>query len=248
LNPIQVNCPGCQKLYFVRPEDLVAGEPRFQCTSCNKMFAFTWPQPPEISKVHAWLLKGSEAEKLKSSPTVSQPTVRAVRTCVRCGQKVDFSFTECPKCGVIFDRVKKVRGTDPVIKISTIELAGAWDTIRDNYENLSRHEEFIQQCMAKENLAFASAQYRAVLDGNPSDDIANKMQNRIIELATFSYITAKSTGDSDKPRYAGFTKLITILAMLFIVTGALVSYARPLLPLGGAILVFVLTARHFAKS
>jgi hypothetical protein len=178
-----------------------------------------------------------------TSPSISKP----LRSCARCGEKVDAKLTECPKCGVIFDKIKKIRVGEPLKKDPSADLTAAWIGIRNNYADLKNHETFIQLCLNKENLAFASQQYRAVLDANPSDDIANKMQNRIIELATFSYITAKATGEEEKPRYAGFTKFITVVAGLLIVSGVFFSWARPMIAIGVSVLVFVLAAKYFAK-
>jgi len=241
LNPIQVSCPGCQKVYFVRPEDLTPGESHFQCTACPKMFAFTWPQPPGVNIITARLIEKNEKQ---TSSGLSAPSKRV---CVRCGSKVDAKYSECPKCGIIFDRAKKEKRIDPVAKGATPELSASWDVLMANYTDESRHESFIQTCLARENLAFASAQYRHILDGNPSEDIANRMQNKIIELATFSYITAQ-TKEKKVSRWAGIAKFMILISGLIIVSGILIPQARPMIAVGGSILVFIYTSKYFGRS
>lgn len=240
LNPIQVSCPGCQKLYFVRPEDLSPGESHFQCTACPKKFAFTWPQPPDVNIVKARLVVNDE----KANTNVPKPTKRV---CVRCGSKVDAKYTECPKCGIIFDRAQKEKRIDPLAKGATPELSASWDAVKANYGDESRHESFIQLCLARENLAFASAQYRFVLDANPSEDIANRMHNRIIELATFSYITAQ-TEEKTPSRWAGIAKIMTLISGLIIASGILIPQARPMIAVGASILVFIYTSKYFGRT
>lgn len=239
LNPIQVTCPGCQKLYFVRPEDLSPGEARFQCTSCSRMFAFNWPVPPDVTSVMARLLS---QEELQGFPAANQTNTKAARPCPRCGVAVDSKFNECPKCGVLLDRAKKMKMIDPIAKGATPELAAAWDKVRENYADETLHEGFIQLCMAKENLAYASAQYRSILDANPSEDVANRMQNRIIELATFSYITSKAH-EPKESKYPMISKIMMVNAGLLIVSGLALPAWRSMIAIGGSILVFVFTAR-----
>lgn len=240
MNPIQVSCPGCQKLYFVRPEDLSPGESHFQCTACSKMFAFTWPQPPQVNIVAARLVDNDGKQGVV-------PPAPNKRVCVRCGNKVDAKYSECPKCGIIFDRAKKEKKLDPIARGSTPELSASWDAVKANYGDEARHESFIQLCLSRENLAYASTQYRAVLDANPSEDIANRMQNRIIELATFSYITAQ-TEEKKPSRWAGIAKFMILISGLIIVSGILIPQARPMIAVGASILVFIFTSKYFGRG
>jgi hypothetical protein len=126
-------------------------------------------------------------------------------------------------------------------------LSASWDAGKANYADESRHEGFIQLCLSRENLAYASTQYRAVLDANPSEDIANRMQNRIIELATFSYITAQT--EEKKPgRFAGLAKVMTVVSGIIIASGILIPQARPMIAVGASILVFIFTSKYFGRS
>lgn len=240
MNPIQVNCPGCQKLYFVRPEDLSPGESLFKCTACAKMFAFNWPQAPEVTKIPARLVKDGDIKG------VIVPSNPAKRVCVRCGEKVEAKYTECPKCGIIFERAKKPQKIDPIARGATPELAAGWDAVKANYGDEPRHEAFIQLCMTRENLAYASTQYRNVLDANPSEDIANRMQNRIIELATLSYITTQTGAKTPKP-YSGIAKIMTVISGIIIATGIFITPARPMIAVGASILVFIGVSKYFGK-
>jgi predicted Zn finger-like uncharacterized protein len=133
LNPIQVNCPECQKLYLVRPDDLAAGDLTFQCQDCKTYFGFSWPQPPGTVMI--------KANKIiqKETPQENVST-RATRVCFKCEAKVDASLFECPKCGVIFEKAKKVTAPEPVMGSTNPDVMAAWEAVKTNYGDEKRHE------------------------------------------------------------------------------------------------------------
>ena len=82
------------------------------------------------------------------------------------------------------------------------EVLAAWEAVKANYGDEKRHESFIQLCLSRENLPFASTQYRTILLANPAEDIAKRMQNRIVDLATTTYIAAQTTmRETEAPRF-----------------------------------------------
>jgi hypothetical protein len=236
---IQVNCPGCQKIFSVRPEDLAPGEAQFKCTACSQLFAFLWPTADGSYIVHG------------------RPLEIQTKPCVHCGESVARDSRECPKCGVIFDRLKKPKEAPaPVIKVQsspvknqTFELNNAWSSVKANYDSESAHEFFIQSCLGQENLAFAGQQYRSVLDLNPTDAMAIKMQNRIVNLATLSYLAGKQTALKSAPKKFGtIAKGMILVSSLLIFSGIFSASARPLIALGASVLVFIFTARYFSSQ
>ncbi len=72
---------------------------------------------------------------------------------------------------------------NPVSKLSDANLQQLWEQVMSNYDNMDMHEDFINQAMQSNNLAFASQQYRNILSSHPNEDIAQKMQSRITQMA-----------------------------------------------------------------
>lgn len=233
LNPVHVNCPECQKLFRVDTGTLSSGQARFQCTSCDGLFAFNWPQPPEVTVVRAQILEDGELPREdKTKPVGSQ-------TCFRCSEKCSESFTECPHCGVIFNKIKKIRPPEPVIHADSLEITQGWEAVRTSYANEKKHEEFILACLVRDNLAFASSQYRAILLVNPSEPMALKMQNRIVELATTRYVPTQGLGPRERRRFSA-VQVITGLGGLFIILGITFPAARSLIAIGSSFIAFAL--------
>ncbi len=239
MNPVQVNCPECQKLFVVREEDLTTEQPKFQCTGCAGLFTFEWPQQPGVIKI----LPRKLQPDFKQAPL--PPKAKATQTCINCNAKCDADYQECPKCGVIFEKVKKIRPPQPIQTAQSPQILSAWEDVKNNYVDVKKHESFIQLCLGKDNLVFASSRYKAVLLANPHDDIALRMQNRIIEIATQTYLGAHAHKAPAKRRGL-FTYALSSSAVLMIV-GLVFPQARSLIAVGCAVIVFVLSLRYFGK-
>lgn len=231
---------------MVQTDILTPGQAQFQCTGCQSFFAFNWPLPPDSEKVQT-LLINRELEFVKApEPPKAQATVPPVpsQTCFRCGVKSAPDLKECPKCGVVFEKVKTMKSSQKVIA-STIQVA--WEQLANDYSDGKKHEAFVQLCLSQENLAFASQQYRSVLAAQPHDEIAKKMQERIVQMAAVTYLASRGEID-EKPRWFGLTKFGIVLAFLLIGTGLFSPYLRSLIAVGCSILVFIIAVRYFARQ
>jgi len=124
------------------------------------------------------------------------------------------------------------------------EVVAMWEAVKTHYDDEKRHERFIQLCLSRNNLPFASSQYRTILLANPTEEIANRMQNRIVELATMTYIATQS--NLRKPlnkswRMSGF---VLFIGLVLVVAGALTPQARSLIAVGCSLLAFVVILRQ----
>jgi len=236
---------------MVRPEDLTPGNARFQCTGCQTYFAFSWPQPPGTLSVRAE--KISARDFSPASPPVAVQSVnttqsKVTRVCFNCGEKVDAKYIECTKCGVLFDKVRKIKSPEPVMQAAGPEIIAAWEAVKTNYADEKRHESFIQLSLSRDSLPFASSQYRAILLVNPNDEIAKRMQNRIIDLATTTYIAAQTALRGDvSTRSRSLSSVAIVFAAVFVVIGVTVAALRPLVAVGVSILAFVFVLKALNK-
>ncbi|MDZ4677856.1 MAG: hypothetical protein SGI74_10155 [Oligoflexia bacterium] len=246
MNPIHVNCPECQKLFMVETQSLADGQARFQCTGCEGFFAFNWPQPPDVQTVRSQSFDGKDFIPMglhpKVNATIKTVVQKTLHTCVRCGVQSDVDYKECPKCGVLFERIITAKPPQPVVPPSGPEVMSAWDAVKSQYIDDKRHEFFILICLNRDNLAFASSQYRAILAVNPHDEIALRMQTRIIELATATYVATLQKPNKKQPLRV--TGIITGVAGLLILLGLFLPQARGLVAVGCAILVFIFAFRN----
>jgi predicted Zn finger-like uncharacterized protein len=274
VNPIQVHCPECQKLFYVRPEDLKAGPVKFRCTACLTYFGFNWPQPPEMTVVQAAIIdpkslaKAIDPNTIKvkakvstgvpplSRPVSVTPSGKSVtdvvppasavrtRTCFNCSAQVDAKLAECPHCGVIFDKVKKIRPPEPVVPPAGPEVVQAWEAIKANYNDEKRHEGFVQLCLNRENLGYASSMYRAILEVNPTEELATKMQNRIVELATAAYLVHDVSAQPNK-RIFGLQNFLLALSVGMVIVGGVYAPLRSLVAVGASFMIFIVTMRFY---
>jgi hypothetical protein len=143
----------------------------------------------------------------------------------------------------MFDKVKKLKPY-PVMPPAGKDIVNAWESVREQFIDEKRHEKFIQLCLLRDNLPFASSQYKAVLDSDPMNDIAQKMQNRIIQLAAVTYLESKTRETS-----AGGWSLAhwaIIVGSTMVAVGVIFPYARSLVALGTSLCVFVIALRKLA--
>jgi hypothetical protein len=267
LNPIQLNCPECQKLFRVSVADLAPGPVRFQCTQCRCFFGFDWPQPPGVVHIRALPLEPAP-EFIKA---VGHPSAQAsiatlpqpLQICPRCEHKSSEDLSECPKCGVIFDKVARLKDK-MIVKATSPEVDAMWEDVKKDFGNQSLHEKFVQFCVAKNSLHFASSRYRAISLSNPNEEMAKKMQARILELATSAYLSIakiRSNENSSGPEFVdgqkqnsfSFRKKVTA-SNLALVSGSAMIFAGILAPhfsggiaVGTSIIVFVRSMKYFNR-
>ncbi len=68
------------------------------------------------------------------------------------------------------------------------KLDEKWRELLTEYDNKDKHEAFIADALKEKNLQYASQQYRKMLDMNGADETAKRMIDKIIQIATLTYV------------------------------------------------------------
>lgn len=254
MESIHVRCPQCAKLYSVDRAEIRTEKPQFECIDCRSRFWFSFPPPIDAKEVRAFRIGESAAAgqpdvptritqipTLQPSPPASEdvdPT-RSWRSieekvstfiCFKCGFANQKGSRECSACGVVFEKLKKAKGAIKESVVASLELKRLWDEVLENYSHESKHEIFLKMALAQKNLPYASQQYRMILEANPADEIAARMRDKIINIATFTYVPPKRETVNKKP--IPFPAIFTGLGFFIVLLGLTFPPLRDLVPIG----------------
>ena len=97
------------------------------------------------------------------------------------------------------------------------KLEDKWKELLTEYDNIEKHEAFISDALKDKNLQFVSQQYRKMLDMNAADEIAKKMIDKIIQLATLTYVPPIRKEPPKSTRWITVSILATIVIAVFTV-------------------------------
>jgi hypothetical protein len=164
--------------------------------------------------------------------------------CFKCGYANQKGSAECESCGLVFGKSKKPVGTLRESVAALPDLKMAWESVIEDFGSQSRHETFIKIALAHKNLPYASQQYRTILESNPNDEIANKMREKIISIATLTYVPPKREGGVR--RNIPFPLIFASAGLLFIVLGLAFQPLRDIIPVA-AVFCFVGIAMMIVK-
>ena len=134
-------------------------------------------------------------------------------TCPKCQATNVKGALDCEICGIVFAKYSAKQSTiqqvqqhqknitdvksskkitAPVSKLTNTDLEQLWQRVMSDYDNVDIHDNFIQQALQTNNLAFASQQYRNILSNHPHEEIAKKMQNRITLMAINMFVPERT--------------------------------------------------------
>lgn len=224
---ITIDCPFCQKNYLVATKSLAPGQARFQCTSCQTLFGLNWFGHETQVTTHI-------IEKIKHT-----------QKCFKCGFNCEEGSKECPQCGIMFVKEERVAQS---IKTHVREVEIAWKKVKENFNDQSKHEEFVKLCLSHDQLAFASHQYKALLLVNPHDEMASKIQKVIQGLAEGKNELSNNYKKNNILYSLGFTKITVFACMFSMLLGISFSSLRPLVALGTSVLFFIVVLKFWASK
>lgn len=138
---------------------------------------------------------------------------------------------ECPGCGIILSKISDRESSPEMQVMGNTVLVEMWKKITQDYQNANLHEQFIQTSLQYNKLSFASQQYRKMMEVNPLDETSKKMQNKIIQLASFQMLSQKSDRKFEKPPKWTTFAIVGASAALFFGTFA----GKPPIAIGGLI-------------
>ena len=233
LESIHVRCPECTKLYSVDPGTVHTEKPQFECVQCKSRFYFIFPTPEGQPEARSYLIGQGprEATPLFLVPQdFTAQDDRRTFACPKCDHRNSLGANECKACGLVFDKARAAFFKPKEEVVASKELLGMWARVLEGWAIQSVHETFVQFALGQSNLPFASQQYRRILDANPADEIAQKMRDKIIQLATMTSVPQKR----DPPTRRRFTLPFVVLAVgvVFVGTGLSMEQLRSIVPIG----------------
>jgi hypothetical protein len=103
--------------------------------------------------------------------------------CPKCSQKKAAPTQEaCVRCGLVF----ALWNPDNAPKVVALDEGAEtlWSAVAKNWSDVEAHDAFLKYCSVASMLPAAGRRYRERLDEQPSDEIAQQMQKRILAMAT----------------------------------------------------------------
>jgi hypothetical protein len=143
-------------------------------------------------------------------------------SCPECGFENAQGATSCKRCLLVFEKYERKNTRVHQIVNASTKLEAAWRDVLVDYGAIDKHEKFINTALAEKNLPFASQQYRKMLELNPIDDISPKMIDKIIQVATYTYLPPIRQAPPKPSSHLGVKIFIfAVLFMLAVIVGQL---------------------------
>ena len=189
METVKIECPACEQAYSVEKKDLTKEATVFNCTVCGAKF---YCKKNDLGFYTTLDNKKHFDEKMEAASTDQTD-------CPECGRSNSTSSFACDFCGLIFEKYRESTLTKPKVKIenastgsenagtgteinASLEIMNQWEIVKDNYENMKEHDKFLEICLTQDLLSFASMQYKKLSEANPSDEIAKKMNTRVLNV------------------------------------------------------------------
>lgn len=233
MESIHLRCPHCHKLYSVARSEIRSERPEFHCDACHAKFAMPFPQASERIEYETVLI--AKGTGLSEPPQwTSLEEKYGTFSCPFCQATCKKGAAECGSCGRVFEKAKRTQIEPKRDLIGSESLRSLWNQVMAEYANEARHESFVQQALTEKSLPFASQQYRQILEANPSDPIAMKMRERLINLATMTYVPPHRSFQT-RARRISFPIVLILVGVLLMATGVLFTPMRSIISVGAVI-------------
>ena len=105
--------------------------------------------------------------------------------CPKCSRRREEETTNaCARCGLVFAFWSPEKAAQ-VVKLDE-KAEALWTQVRRSWRDEAKHDAFLKYCSIAGQLAAAGRCYRLRLDKTPDDEMAMKMQERIVAMATLT--------------------------------------------------------------
>lgn len=249
---LQFRCPSCMKLYQTAFSSIREENPKFDCKQCSTRFFLDYSH--FIPGLELLGRLESEAQRtLKEQVTPAEPVAEEVvprEPCPKCETPILTSEEECPACGLMVEKYKKML-SDPTSYIKgSRQLEDLRMAVLAHYQDEDLHEELIRQAQQEDNLEFAAKFYGRLVRLHPNDDIAPKYVQRIAGLSmikTDMAATEKRVDSKPKRRRVRIVPMILCIGCALVGIGLGVPQMKNLVGIGAA-MSFLALAFHFSFS
>lgn len=145
-------------------------------------------------------------------------------SCPKCGYENLKGSVSCKRCLLIFEKYEK-KNRDVGTQVGgSKRLEEQWEELLLDYENNEKHEKFIADALKENNLPFASHQYKKMSDLNGADEIAKKMIERIIQVATLAYTPPFRKEPPKDNRW--LTKFLIFVILFGVAAAVLIAFMK----------------------
>lgn len=233
----EFRCPNCEKLY---KSDFASSEALFQCRSCQARFRVE----KQLLSPTRWnaRVETFALPQMKALPRESVP-------CKSCGALNPPALKECSVCSVVFSKIQafsweeKKQGARP-------SLQKMWEDLVGDFDNSSRHEDFVSECERGGALAFALQRYRDFREAQPQDILAQRMYQKIfIRNLRHSLPMQRLENLFWKIHWSRVLRMSpVILALFFILLGLFSQSQRNMIGFGSALLFLIFGFQYLTKG
>lgn len=243
--PIKMRCPQCLKLYSVHASEIKESRPKFECMSCKTRFWVPFPECCEQKEIIAFPLTWLPTEP-NNAPNKE---AESFSECPKCGASYRKGDPDCSKCGVIFEKYQKSQLKTEFNLSAPSPLREQWEQVMRQYDNLEAHQRFIRECQIKEELGFASQQYKKMLSIDADDDIASQMLAKIVALtqAPVNFMTAKELKTKLAKRFS-ISGVMIAASLILMFLGYVFPLLRNIVGVGAAMFFFTLALRFYFRK
>lgn len=243
LQTVKVRCPQCFKLYAVKSTEIYETKPKFECQQCKARFWLAYPECLEQPEVMGFPVEWLETQVRSSVST--QPSIKTEK-CPKCQVEHMVGQKECFHCGLIFEKYQaKEENRTNLLPPAHPDLSKHWSRVLENYENESRHLQFLKDCQKKKGLDYASYQYGRILEINPSDERAQAMKDMIVALTQTQLEAAPVKTEKVKAKWPRASTIAMMVGIVVILIGFSSAQFRNLIGFGTAILFLSLAIRYY---
>lgn len=252
LEPFQMRCPNCRKLYSVGAHLLSKNSEtvsRFDCVSCQTSFLAVMPTFAGPSFLETRLL---ETELAPLGPLAD------LRSDFINSDFIETRDPQAPPTNVrAIEEARLNRSTQMAqaqvaaeIEFSgSRELVSMWAAVMADYENESLHEAFLNRCRESQQLAYATHKYAQILVSAPQEEIARKMRKKAMGFASYGFDVAspglsKTSWTFPLPSFNSF---IILLGTIAVVIGLGFPNSGHTAGLGFAMIALALCLRFFLR-
>lgn len=249
--PLEFRCPQCEKLYsWASPRFLSSSV--FECKACFAKFrletakedASIVPRPlalPKVQNLH-------KLQKLRTGQdqASAKNNLERMRECPKCQAMNPLSSEDCYKCQVV---ISKAHGLSPQIRSlgGRPSLMKAWSNLFNDYDNLQKHFEFVDQCEELQALPFALKKYQDLKEAQPHDKTAVTMLQKTLLRSHKALRPVQQVFEASISRR--FLRFLPILMALFLIClGFLRPGSRNLIGFGAVVLFLFFGVQYLVKG